>query len=935
MQYSGARLEIPRFVRDSVIFLPINNYSLKEMTDIMSELIQSRIGGENVTEMFSIMTTAFVMSLEKSREHGLINSYSLREVLKVIELYQATRTSSSPPSFMSIVSLVLFAKFDSFTRKNLIQNLVRDLKIADVPKDVQAVEDSNAQISVKELISNGQRLVQIGNSIINCGSVNIYPGLRTSEQDHDDGHATVLQVMQKKEEEEEEEEDAFAVFSESEEEEEEARRIHSTKMVMSSALEKKDIPTFERPLAHTLGQKQLEVTEKISSILATQRAIILSGMSGTGKSKILQILAKLCRKNLHTIQLNCDSEVGNVVGRNEPVVSKSALDLGQTIQTAIKQIITPSSSTTSEKDEQEESHFDCLNIQTYGKKLKKLRRHLYKLLGGNVTARKFALKHLESLSPLFKNAKFIQNNSSSVMNIGFVESPLISAMKNGDWVALESLQAAKSDVFERLNSLTEEDMRLDLYEKDANTVFLKEQPGVRLKIENGEIPIHPDFRLFMTVDPYSANATIIPASFQSRCVLISTEDFYSNESDLCDIAIRVLSQDDLLHLSKNEIHAYSSVLAQSFVKFRKHWSKKSVSLEDKQKFSVRAFFHTLNSFKILCAEYPDRDCAQMLYFVLKRYYGDMSVSQDSDFIIKTLDPMSKIGFSFENEDNLYDLSMGISFVEALCFKELLKSYSYEQSLLCFAYISKFIEYQNTTSPEIQLSSRTHLALLADFSNASENEDLIAADIRNRFALLKRLLKRKKIDMIGDVKVCEEEKDELSIIPAKLFIALKNAISCVAHDELNVRIVRAKMNELYCVTHCCMHLANPTPSMALTSQKRSAKLTDIHTSLCRFYTVFDYYCDNMDHHNLPHIVNIIDSFIMDSDKRIVPSLFPSIQDIRGFLSSSASSSSCPSIMFSNIYRNAYHILSKTIDIESGDYLNPEMFHLRQQSVNNTS
>ncbi|GKT36062.1 hypothetical protein ADUPG1_009094, partial [Aduncisulcus paluster] len=83
------------------------------------------------------------------------------------------------------------------------------------------------------------------------------------------------------------------------------------------------------------------------------------------------------------------------------------------------------------------------------------------------------------------------------------------------------------------------------------------------------------------------------------------------------------------------------------------------------------------------------------------------------------------------------------------------------------------------------------------------------------------------------------------------------------------------------------------------------------------------------------VNIIDSFIMDSDKRIVPSLFPSIQDIRGFLSSSASSSSCPSIMFSNIYRNAYHILSKTIDIESGDYLNPEMFHLRQQSVNNTS
>src|SRR5262249_45468178 len=81
------------------------------------------------------------------------------------------------------------------------------------------------------------------------------------------------------------------------------------------------------------------------------------------------------------------------------------------------------------------------------------------------------------------------------------DGPVVTALKRGWWVLLDEVNLAEPQILERLNSVLERDPMLVLTEHDHSAFG----PGGQ--------PIHPDFRLFATMNPaeYSGRSVLSPA----------------------------------------------------------------------------------------------------------------------------------------------------------------------------------------------------------------------------------------------------------------------------------------------------------------------------------------------------------------------------------------------------------------------------------------
>ena len=74
------------------------------------------------------------------------------------------------------------------------------------------------------------------------------------------------------------------------------------------------------------------------------------------------------------------------------------------------------------------------------------------------TCRTVYLNH-ESTQEVFIGRNYLQETSEGddrKMNIQFRKGPLVKAIENGDWIVIEDIHLANSDVMEVLNSLCEE-----------------------------------------------------------------------------------------------------------------------------------------------------------------------------------------------------------------------------------------------------------------------------------------------------------------------------------------------------------------------------------------------------------------------------------------------------------------------------------------------
>ena len=99
-------------------------------------------------------------------------------------------------------------------------------------------------------------------------------------------------------------------------------------------------------------------------------------------------------------------------------------------------------------------------------------------------------------------------STTSTTGFEFVESTLVQAVRKGDWVLLDNLSAAPSDVIERILSLAESPQKLHLFESPQNE---------KLCTGNG---ISSGFRLFATVNPTRHTQTQLSSAFLNRVISV-------------------------------------------------------------------------------------------------------------------------------------------------------------------------------------------------------------------------------------------------------------------------------------------------------------------------------------------------------------------------------------------------------------------------------
>ncbi|KAK9833665.1 hypothetical protein WJX74_002204 [Apatococcus lobatus] len=266
-----------------------------------------------------------------------------------------------------------------------------------------------------------------------------------------------------------------------------------------------------------LLRSQLPLLEALAHCVQQQLPALLVGSTACGKSAAVQTLAALCGQPLMQISLNGSSDTSDLLGGFEQasmghrvqqvgtllrkttaemlaLVPDDAADTRSILQMRVNCASTAAEAWASLQALQDGS--DGPTAEAKG-----LTVHLSSLQEVLVTLRA-CLAHLPAeqghaatLAALQAQcgqlAAFVaqQQTSKSAGRFEWVDGPLTRAVEHGHWVLIDGANLCNPTVLDRLNALLEPDGEL----------FLTERGDV-----NGSprsVPPHPNFRLFLTMDP--------------------------------------------------------------------------------------------------------------------------------------------------------------------------------------------------------------------------------------------------------------------------------------------------------------------------------------------------------------------------------------------------------------------------------------------------
>lgn len=210
---------------------------------------------------------------------------------------------------------------------------------------------------------------------------------------------------------------------------------------------------------------------------------ILVGPSGSGKSMLLQHVAASSGKSLVTFPMNADIDAMDLVGGFEQ--SDSMRDINASLS-ELKEAL-QLSTLGALVEGVPGSAIDLLSFLTSMTDQMNERQSLLDHIG-NLQSQVSADTELATM---LSNARTLLQRPSGISNPRFewLDGIIVKALQKGHWLVLDNSNLCSASVLDRLNSLLEPDGHL----------IINEHCG-----PNGEpriIKPHPDFRVFLTVDP--------------------------------------------------------------------------------------------------------------------------------------------------------------------------------------------------------------------------------------------------------------------------------------------------------------------------------------------------------------------------------------------------------------------------------------------------
>ncbi|KAH7907327.1 midasin [Hygrophoropsis aurantiaca] len=235
-------------------------------------------------------------------------------------------------------------------------------------------------------------------------------------------------------------------------------------------------------------QSHLASLEAIGLCVVQSWLVIITGRHDTGKTDLIRVIANLTGNELHEISVNSASDTTDILGSFEQsYIRGHVVSLAQKILTLAQQYMrsAPKSSSPYTEYRALSNLVSSPRISSLSVILQAASRMLLEIR--STVATEDELPQIESLEAELTD---LLSQKSVAGRFEWVDGPLVRAIKQGYWVVLDGANLCNPSVLDRLNSLCEADGVLTLNERgyvDGQVQVLKP---------------HPDFRLFMTVDPH-------------------------------------------------------------------------------------------------------------------------------------------------------------------------------------------------------------------------------------------------------------------------------------------------------------------------------------------------------------------------------------------------------------------------------------------------
>lgn len=265
----------------------------------------------------------------------------------------------------------------------------------------------------------------------------------------------------------------------------------------------------------------LKLMEQIGVSIQMVEPVLLVGETGTGKTTVVQEVAKMMNKKLTVINVSQQTEAGDLLGGYKPVNTKTvAIPLQEIFENLF---IATFSKKKNEKFSQILSK--CFNksqwknvIRLWFEALRMAKDLLAKSendsdeeAGGPKKKRKLRSHEksilLDKWFELEVKIKDFEIQSSSLENsfvFNFVEGSLVQAVRNGDWLLLDEINLASSDTLESIADLLSESL-------EQRSILLTERGDVE------SIKAHEDFRIFGCMNPSTdVGKKDLPLSIRSK-----------------------------------------------------------------------------------------------------------------------------------------------------------------------------------------------------------------------------------------------------------------------------------------------------------------------------------------------------------------------------------------------------------------------------------
>lgn len=295
-----------------------------------------------------------------------------------------------------------------------------------------------------------------------------------------------------------------------------------------------------------LLHKSLNPLESIMKCIEMNYMCILTGPTASGKTSLVKFVAQMTGNRLHKFAMSSSTDTIELLGGFEQVdMTQRHKKLIEQIRSAFDELVTTAMTASDDEVEKEilqriiqfynEWSISVSRVDISGKdgwsssdmtpsinELKSIIQRLQALRNVIVSPSDAAIISSKSSENLLSQAKKIEQLMLQGVKGRFEwnDGILIKAMEHGDWVLIDNVNFCNATVLDRLNSVLE-----------PGGVLVVNERG----LVDGEVKIvtpHPNFRLFMAMDPKYGE---ISRAMRNRGVEIALSPFEIPSQDVASI----------------------------------------------------------------------------------------------------------------------------------------------------------------------------------------------------------------------------------------------------------------------------------------------------------------------------------------------------------------------------------------------------------------